>query len=70
MICKLLYKYLYNKNTKIKMLKDDVKRKYKHFSTNTLSEFKAITSGTSLKSETHRGVDLQRIVRNRGWAQL
>ena len=60
-------KYLYDKTTKVKMLKDDKERKYKYYSPVPcwFGEFKAVTPGTGFKSETHRGAGLQRISSNR-----
>ena len=60
-------KYLYDKTTKVKMLKDDKERKYKYYSPLPcwFGEFKARTPGTGFKSETHRGAGLQRISSNR-----
>ena len=60
-------KCLYDKTTKVKMLKDDSERKYKYYSPVPcwFGEFKAVTPGTGFKSETYRGSGLQRISRDR-----
>lgn len=60
-------KCLYDKTTKVKMLKDDSERKYKYYSPvpRSFGEFKAVTLGTGFKYEIHRGSGLQRISRDR-----